>query len=185
MKTIAERLALQYPDSSANESAEVISLNEQMVGRHPAGAAHAVRRRRGRHPDRLRERRQPAARACVRSREGDGDPRRARRRPPPAGAAAAGGEPRARDPGGGLGLLLAYLAIPPVQAISAGSIPRVNGHRDRRLRARLFARGDASHRDGLRPRARLAGLAAGDRRGPQGGRAARRSRRAGDCCGTV
>ena len=32
MKTIAERLAQQYPDASANESAEVVPLKEQMVG---------------------------------------------------------------------------------------------------------------------------------------------------------
>ena len=38
---------------------------------------------------------------------------------------AAGREPGARVAGGGLGLLLAYLAIEPVQALSAGSIPRV------------------------------------------------------------
>src|SRR5688500_9466183 len=32
MKTIAERLAQQYPDSSANESAEVVSMHDQIVG---------------------------------------------------------------------------------------------------------------------------------------------------------
>jgi putative ABC transport system permease protein len=32
MKTIAERLAGQYPETSANESAEVVSLHEQVVG---------------------------------------------------------------------------------------------------------------------------------------------------------
>ena len=42
--------------------------------------------------------------------------------------------------GGGLGLLFAYLAIPAVQALSAGSIPRVNDICDRRPRACLFAR---------------------------------------------
>ena len=31
MKSIAERLAVQYPDSSANESAEVVPLKEMMV----------------------------------------------------------------------------------------------------------------------------------------------------------
>src|SRR6185295_10150512 len=32
MKAISERLALQYPQASANESAEVVSLQEQIVG---------------------------------------------------------------------------------------------------------------------------------------------------------
>ena len=32
MKTIAERLATQYPESSAKESAEVVPLQEQIVG---------------------------------------------------------------------------------------------------------------------------------------------------------
>lgn len=32
MRTISERLALQYPESSANESSEVVSLHEQVVG---------------------------------------------------------------------------------------------------------------------------------------------------------
>ena len=32
MKTIAERLAREYPDSSANESAEVVALHDQVVG---------------------------------------------------------------------------------------------------------------------------------------------------------
>ena len=32
MKAIAERLARQYPDSSANESAEVVALHDQVVG---------------------------------------------------------------------------------------------------------------------------------------------------------
>ena len=154
---------------------------ERVRGGHPAertdgrfdppGPPHAVRGRRGRRPHRLRERREPAARARVRSREGDGDPRSARGRPPPAGAAAARGKPGAADPG------WRSRASVRVPGDSGGSdterrkYPAGQRHLDRWQRARLFARCDASHRDGVRPRARLARLAAGHRRGPQRGRA--------------
>ena len=99
-------------------------------------------RRRG-HPHRLRQRRQSAAGARLGPRQGDRDSHRARRRPAAAGASDA--RPRAscwRWPAEVLGLLLAYLAIRPIQTLSAGSIPRVE--RRRRSTARCCCSRSAS-----------------------------------------
>ena len=127
MKTISERLAQQYPDTSANESAEVVGAARAGRRRHPPGAADAARRRRRRRPDRLRERGQPAARARVGARARKS--RSARRSAPAARRLVLQMLSESLVlalAGGALGLLLAYLAIAPIQTLSAGSIPRVN-----------------------------------------------------------
>ncbi len=86
--------------------------------------------------------------------------------------------------GGGLGLLLAYLAIPPIQTLSAGSIPRVDDISidGRVLAFSLGVRCSPAWCSASRP---PGSLAAGHRRGPQGGRALVGRRRAADCCGTA
>ena len=126
MKTIAERLAVQYPGCQRERVGRGHLAPRTGRRRRPAGAAHAARRRRRRHPDRLRQRRQPAARPRVGPREGDGHPRR--RSAPAASRLVL--QMLAESlvlavAGGGLGLLLAYLAIAPIQTLGAGSIPRV------------------------------------------------------------
>ena len=126
LKTISERLAQQYPDASANESAEVMQLKEQIVGSiRPAlltlfaAVAVVVLIACANVANLL------LVRASVREKE------MAIR-----GALGAGRRRLVLQLlaeslvlailGGGLGLLFAYLAIPAVQALSAGSIPRVN-----------------------------------------------------------
>ena len=125
MKTIAEQLARQYPDNSANESAEVVSLLEQVVGTiRPAlvtllvavgvvvliACANIANLLLVRASIRERE-------VAIRTALGAGRSRLVMQMLAESLVLAV--------IGGALGLLLAYLAIPAIKTLGATSIPRV------------------------------------------------------------
>lgn len=125
MKGIAEQLTKQYPNNSANESAEIVSLLEQVVGTiRPAlmtllaavgvvvlivcaNIANLLLVRAS-----MREKE-----VAIRTALGAGRSRLAMQMLAESLVLSL--------TGGALGLLLAYLAIPAIQTLSAGSIPRV------------------------------------------------------------
>ena len=126
MKGISERLAAQYPQASANESAEVVPLHEQIVGNiRPAlltlmaavavvvliACANVANLLLVRASVRARE-------IAIRSALGAGRRRLVLQMLAESFVLACAG--------GGLGLLLAYLSVQPIRSLSAGSIPRVN-----------------------------------------------------------
>jgi putative ABC transport system permease protein len=125
MKAIAERLALQYPENSANESADVVALHESIVGSVKEmlvtlfvavgvvlliACANVANLLLVRGSVRQKE-------IAIRSALGAGRRRLAAQMLSESLVLA--------GTGGALGLLLAYLAVAPLQSLSAGSIPRV------------------------------------------------------------
>jgi putative ABC transport system permease protein len=127
MKTVAERLATQYPDASGGESAEVVLLHDQVVGRiRPAlltlfaAVALTVLIACANVANLM------LVRASVRQKE------LAIRGALGAGRARLMGQMLVESlvlavAGGAVGVALAWLSIRPIQALSAGSIPRVAG----------------------------------------------------------
>jgi len=125
MRAISERLAVQYPDASAGESALVVGLQEQIVGAiRPAlltlfAAVGVVVLIACANVANLL-----LVRASVREKE------IAIRTALGAARGRLAGQMLAESlvlaiAGGSLGVLLGYLAIAPIQTLSAGSIPRV------------------------------------------------------------
>ena len=126
MKTIAERLAQQYPKESANESAEIVALHEQVIGNsRPAlltlmaavgvliliACANVANLLLVRASVRAKE-------IAIRTALGAGRRRLVLQMLSESLVLSLAG--------GALGLLLAYLAIGPIRTLSAGSIPRVD-----------------------------------------------------------
>ena len=124
IKTISERLAVQYPDTSANESAEVLGLQDSIVeGIRPAlltllaavgvviliACANVANLLLVRASVRGKE-------IAIRTALGAGRRRLVLQMLSESLVLALAG--------GAVGLLLAYLAIDPIQKLSAGSIPR-------------------------------------------------------------
>jgi putative ABC transport system permease protein len=126
VKTISERLAVQYPQQSANESAGVIPLQADIVGDSRAAlwtlmaavgvvvliaCANVANLLLVRGAIRAKE-------IAIRTALGAARTRLVLQMLAESLVLSLGG--------GGLGLLLAYYALPPIRTLSAGSIPRVN-----------------------------------------------------------
>ena len=96
MDLISDRLAKQYPEFDQGVSRRGEAAARLRRAERPAVAGAACRRGGIRAADRVRERREPAARARGRPSEGDRHPHRDRRQPRADRAAAAGGKRSAR-----------------------------------------------------------------------------------------
>ena len=153
---LSARLAREFPATNEGVTSRARPRVRAARWRSQAGADDPARHRRTAAADRLRERREPDARADDRPRAGDGDPHRARRRPRPADPSADDRERRACR-----GRRPARAAAHDVGHRSAARGPRgaraARGrHPDRRDRAGVLDGRDAADRRALRPGSRAA-----------------------------
>ena len=149
----------------------VVAYREQVVGPIRPAIRRPARGRRVRAADRLRQRREPAARSRLGARARDGAARGDRRRTRAAGAPARDREPRARvgrrrrRPRAGAARARRVARDGACRSTAPGS------DRDRRRRARVRDRRLGSDRSRVRPGARLPHRAGGCRGHAQGRRA--------------
>ena len=163
MDAIARQLEAEFPESNRNVRVLVTRAQDQLVQNVRPALLLLLGRGRARAADRLRERRQPAARARRRSAEGDRRPHRARRQPRRASSASSSSRASCwRASAAPRACCVASWGVSLLTSASVGGPAARAEHRASSGRSCLRAGAVGAHRDRVRPRARAAGHAASD-----------------------